>query len=59
VARRDPGGNVLVAFAGVATAPVLAESTEELVPPDDFRGSSVYRKSLAEILGQRVREAVK
>ncbi len=59
VARRDPEGNILVAFAGVATAPVLAESTEELVPPDDFRGSSDYRKSMAEILGQRVREAVK
>ena len=59
VARRDPEGNVLVAFAGVATAPVLAESTEELVPPDDFRGSSEYRKSMAETLGQRVREAVR
>jgi CO/xanthine dehydrogenase FAD-binding subunit len=59
VARRDPEGNVLVAFAGVAATPVLAESTEELVPPDDFRGSSEYRKSMAETLGQRVREAVR
>ena len=48
VARRDPEGNVIVAFAGVAETPVLAESTEELVPPGDFRGSSEYRKSMAE-----------
>ena len=59
VARRDPEGNVLVAFAGVAAAPVLADSAGEFVPPDDFRGSSEYRKSMAETLGQRVREAVK
>ena len=51
VARRNPEGNVLVAFAGVAKAPVLAESTQELVPPGDFRGSSEYRKSsMAETL---------
>lgn len=59
VARRDPQGEVLVAFSGVAAAPLLAESLDELAPPDDFRGSSEYRKTMAEILGARVREAVK
>ncbi|MGA2530155.1 MAG: FAD binding domain-containing protein [Acidimicrobiales bacterium] len=58
VARRDPQGNVAVAFSGVASAPVLAEEPEKLDPPGDFRGSSEYRKAMARILGARAREAL-
>jgi len=59
VARRDPSGTLLLAFSGVASAPVLVEDPETLEPPDDFRGSSEYRKAMAEILGARVREALR
>lgn len=59
VARRVGDGQVLVAFAGVAPFPVLVESPDDLVPPGDFRGTSEYRKTMAEVLGARVREATK
>jgi carbon-monoxide dehydrogenase medium subunit/putative selenate reductase FAD-binding subunit len=59
VARRDPQGTVLVAFSGVAGAPVLADDPDRLEPPGDFRGSSEYRKAMARILGNRAREALR
>ena len=58
VARRDPLGTLLLAFSGVATAPVLTENPETLEPPGDFRGSTEYRKAVANVLGTRVREAL-
>jgi len=59
VARRDPHGTLLQAFSGVASAPVLADDPGRLEPPGDFRGSSEYRKAMAEILGARAREALR
>jgi CO/xanthine dehydrogenase FAD-binding subunit len=40
-----------VALCGVAPRPVLAG--DELNPPDDFKGSAAYRRSMAEILAAR------
>ena len=59
VARRDPQGTLLLAFSGVARVPVLADDPETLEPPGDFRGSSEYRKAMAETLGARAREALR
>ncbi|HXY43025.1 MAG TPA: FAD binding domain-containing protein [Acidimicrobiales bacterium] len=59
VARRDPQGTLLVAFSGVARVPVLVDDPETLEPPGDFRGSSEYRKAMAEVLGTRAREALR
>ena len=47
----------LVALSGVARTPVLVEPGEELHPPGDFRGSSEYRRALADVLIKRVLEA--
>jgi len=59
VARRDTQGMLLLAFSGVAHAPVLVDNPEALEPPGDFRGSSEYRKAMAEVLGVRAREALR
>lgn len=45
-----------IALTGVAPTPVLVDPNNlaDLDPPDDFRGSSVYRAELAGVLVQRV-----
>lgn len=54
VARRH-GESVTVALTGVAGTPVVAEpgSIDALSPPADFRGSSAYRKEVADVLVTR------
>jgi len=59
VARRDPHGELLLAFSGVARVPVLVEDPETLEPPGDFRGSSEYRKAMAKLLGARAKGAMR
>ncbi len=56
VAHRSPDGTVRMAMPGVSTRPVVVaqEQIAALDPPSDFRGSSGYRKSLAEVLAGRV-----
>ncbi|MEZ4671497.1 MAG: FAD binding domain-containing protein [Anaerolineae bacterium] len=56
VGRQDASGRTLLALAGVARTPVLVEPREidALEPPGDFRGSSAYRKQMAQVLSQRV-----
>ena len=48
VARRDPHGTVVLALSGVARRPVVVDDPETLEPPGDFRGTSEYRKAMAE-----------
>lgn len=47
-----------IALTGVAPTPVLVEVGEQLDPIGDFRGSSDYRRALAEVLMARVVEAI-
>ena len=56
VGRRDPDGEVKLAFCGVADRPVLLSSDElkMLNPPGDFRGSAEYRRTIAGVLAERV-----
>jgi CO/xanthine dehydrogenase FAD-binding subunit len=56
VGRKDGSGEVHLALCGVADRPVLSseDGIARLSPPGDFRGSSVYRQKLAEILVGRV-----
>jgi len=58
VGRKDQAGVIKVAYCGVAERPGLYEQDQlqELEPPDDFRGSSAYRREMAAILGKRVLE---
>jgi CO/xanthine dehydrogenase FAD-binding subunit len=60
VAFRSAEGTVRLAMTGVATHPVVVDPANlaDLYPPSDFRGSSDYRKRLAEVLAQRVVDAV-
>ena len=58
VARKTESGEVRVAMCGVAMTPVLIEAVADLDPPADFRGSSGYRRHLAETLLERVRKEV-
>lgn len=58
VARRDGGGVVHLALAGVASTPVLVTALEDLDPAPDFRGSKAYRRALAMTLSRRVLEAL-
>lgn len=46
-----------IALTGVARTPVLVQPGEELHPTGDFRGSSEYRRALADVLITRVLEA--
>lgn len=60
VAFRDASGTVRLAMTGIASNPTLVDPVylADLEPPSDFRGSSAYRKRLAEVLAQRVVDAV-
>lgn len=56
LARRKPDGAALLALCGVAPTPILAGPGDisNLDPPADFRGSSQYRKKMAQVLARRV-----
>ncbi len=60
VARRNNQGDVHLALSGVAETPVLVapEALSVLTPPEDFRGSSAYRKHLAGVLTRRVLQQI-
>ncbi|CAI9417706.1 FAD binding domain-containing protein [Nocardioides sp. T2.26MG-1] len=47
-----------VALTGVARTPILVRLGDALDPVGDFRGSSEYRRALADVLTQRVVEAI-
>lgn len=47
-----------IALTGVAPTPVLVQPGDELHPVGDFRGSSDYRRALAEVLLARVVEGI-
>lgn len=56
VGRRSEDG-ITLALTGVGAQPVVARSIDDinqLIPIDDFRGSSEYRHHLAVTLGERV-----
>jgi CO/xanthine dehydrogenase FAD-binding subunit len=56
VGHKNPAGQIRLGVTGVASH-VIAVSPDQvgaLMPPDDFRGSSRYRKTLASVLTQRV-----
>jgi CO/xanthine dehydrogenase FAD-binding subunit len=59
VAHRD-GDTTRLAITGVAAVPVVVDPDHigDLDPPPDFRGSSAYRTSVAEVLASRVVSAV-
>jgi carbon-monoxide dehydrogenase medium subunit/putative selenate reductase FAD-binding subunit len=46
------------ALTGVARTPILVEPGDALHPVGDFRGSSEYRRALAEVLMARVEEEI-
>ncbi|MFN8458307.1 MAG: FAD binding domain-containing protein [Anaerolineae bacterium] len=56
VARQDTNGQLHLALCGVAATPVLIEpdAVAGLNPPADFRGSSEYRRQMAQTLAARV-----
>ena len=56
VAHRTHDGFVRMAMTGVAAHPVVVDPEQigALNPPSDFRGSTDYRKRLAEVLADRV-----
>ncbi|MDO9497722.1 MAG: FAD binding domain-containing protein [Nocardioides sp.] len=56
-ARTTDGGRRF-ALTGVAPTPVLVQPGDELHPVGDFRGSSDYRRALAEVLLARVVEGI-
>ncbi|MDJ0953172.1 MAG: FAD binding domain-containing protein [Acidimicrobiia bacterium] len=55
-AGRVVGGGLNVAVSGVAATPILVDPSDlsTLQPPADFRGSSEYRREIAEVLVTRV-----
>lgn len=55
---RATGDGRRIALTGVAPTPILVQPGEELDPIGDFRGSSDYRRALAEVLLARVVEAI-
>ena len=55
--RTTPYGP-LFALSGVAPTPIFVEPGEELHPVGDFRGSSEYRRALADVLMNRVVEEI-
>lgn len=57
VVGRRSGDNITLAVTGIGSQPVVARSLDDinqLIPIDDFRGSSEYRHHLAVTLGERV-----
>jgi probable selenate reductase FAD-binding subunit len=56
-ARATDGGQ-RIALTGVAPTPVLVQPGDELDPVGDFRGSSDYRRALADVLMARVVERI-
>ncbi|MFN8194349.1 MAG: FAD binding domain-containing protein [Nocardioidaceae bacterium] len=56
-ARSAEGGR-RVALTGVAPTPVLVRPGADLLPPGDFRGTSDYRRHLAEVLVARATERI-
>jgi CO/xanthine dehydrogenase FAD-binding subunit len=48
----------LIALTGVASTPVLVQPGDDLHPIGDFRGSSDYRRALADVLMTRVLEGI-
>lgn len=58
VGRRPTEGDLSLALTGVAATPILLAPAQlsTLDPPGDFRGSSTYRRHLAETLSARVIE---
>lgn len=68
VARRRADGTVILTLSGVAASPILVDPDDPQVavgrhpaidPPGDFRGSSAYRRHLAEVLSARALEMVR
>lgn len=57
-ARRGDDGRRSLALSGVAATPILADGPEGLDPPEDFRGSSEYRRALAATLVSRALEGL-
>jgi carbon-monoxide dehydrogenase medium subunit/putative selenate reductase FAD-binding subunit len=57
-ARVGADGEQRLALSGVAATPILVEGTDGLDPPGDFRGSSEYRRALAEVLVARAVEGL-
>ncbi|MFA6298399.1 MAG: FAD binding domain-containing protein [Nocardioides sp.] len=55
---RSTGDGRRFALTGVAPTPVLVQPGDELHPVGDFRGSSDYRRALAEVLLARVVEGI-
>jgi probable selenate reductase FAD-binding subunit len=53
-ARVGSDGRRRVAASGVASTPVLVEDPDKIDAPGDFRGSSEYRRALADVLISRV-----
>jgi CO/xanthine dehydrogenase FAD-binding subunit len=60
IGRRDPEGEIRLAFCGVAEKPLLLtlDELQSLIPPGDFRGSSEYRRAMATVLARRVIKAL-
>ncbi|MGI9528311.1 MAG: FAD binding domain-containing protein [Acidimicrobiia bacterium] len=56
VAHRTSSGALTIAASGVSDRPVVVDPAhlDDLEPPDDFRGSSDYRKAIAGVLVDRV-----
>ncbi|MBP8000959.1 MAG: FAD binding domain-containing protein [Chloroflexi bacterium] len=59
--RVTPGGQLFLAFCGVAERPCLLPPADlpHIQPPTDFRGSSTYRQQMAQVLSQRVLKAIR
>lgn len=55
---RVTDGGPRIALTGVAPTPILWQAGDEIDPSGDFRGSSEYRRALAEVLLARVAEAI-
>jgi probable selenate reductase FAD-binding subunit len=59
IARLDQNNQIHLALCGVAKTPILVEPILDqlkasLNPPNDFRGSSEYRRQIAVVLSKRV-----
>jgi CO/xanthine dehydrogenase FAD-binding subunit len=56
IARLDVAGTLHLALCGVAATPISVDPhhLDDLAPPDDFLGSSSYRRQMAKTLSQRV-----